>query len=202
MDYIRCRTAASLMGIDPTKVSPVRHPVAMFVCAAIIVGCVSCAGGGGGNDEDGTLTTFTAFGKDFAGYHGWAAYDVTADADLAGIHDGSMVTEYVNKVPSGGLSEFPVATIIVKEASGGTLPHELFAMVKRGGDYNSALQGWEWFELQNLDDGTDRVRIVWRGFGPPDGESYGGDVGSGCNTCHLACDNDAVCATPLKLTNF
>ena len=76
-------------------------------------------------------------------------------------------------------------------------------MVKRGGGFNAGLPGWEWFELVNLDDGSDGVKINWRGFGPPDGsETYGGDASSGCNTCHLACGNDGVCATPLNLTNF
>lgn len=185
-----------------TRWSGARGTVAVALSVSLGIASASCGDGGGSVDKNGTLTTFTAFGKDFAGYHSWTAFDTTDDADLAGIHDGSTVTEYINQVPASGLSEFPVTTIIVKEATGGTLPHELFAMVKRGGDYNSALPGWEWFELQNLDDGTDRVKIVWRGFGPPDGESYGGDSSSGCNTCHFDCNNDGVCATPLHLSNF
>ena len=75
-------------------------------------------------------------------------------------------------------------------------------MVKRGGGFNSGAPGWEWFDLQLLDDGKDGVSIVWRGFGPPAGDTYGGDATSGCNTCHTACDNDAVCAKPLALSKF
>ena len=185
--------------------STVTHVTATALCAALALGSAACGGGGAGNDPGsaaGPGATFLAFGKDFKGYHGWVGYDVTDDADLAGIHDGSTVIEYINALPASGLTEFPVGTIIVKEATGGTLEHELFAMVKRGGGFNAALPGWEWFDLQNLDDGSDGVKIVWHGFGPPDGESYGGDAGSGCNTCHLACGNDGVCATPLHLSNF
>ncbi len=174
-----------------------------IAASVFAVAGASCGGGAGApNGTSGGDGPIIAFAKDFQGYHGWTAFDVTNDAALAGIHDGSTVIEYINHVPPGGLSEFPLGTIVVKEATGGTIPHELFAMEKRGGGYNSALPGWEWFELQNLDDGSDGVQIVWRGFGPPNGDTYGGDAGSGCNTCHLACNNDGVCATPLNLANF
>lgn len=145
---------------------------------------------------------FLAFADDFRGYHDWTHYDVTDDADLVGIHDGSTVLEYINHLPPSGSTQFPVGTIIVKEATGGTQAHELFAMVKRGGGYNAGAPGWEWFEVQNLDNGCDGVRIVWRGVGPPAGETYGGDPNAGCNTCHTDCGNDAVCAKPLNLANF
>jgi hypothetical protein len=179
--------------------------VLVSACAALALASSSCAGGSGGGaagGDDSGASTFLAFAKDFTGYHGWSAYDVTDDAELAGIHDGSTVTEYINELPPSGLTSFPVGTIIVKEATGGTIPHELFAMVKRGGAYNATLPGWEWFELQNVDDGSDRVTIVWQGFGPPMGDTYGGDSGSGCNTCHRDCGNDGVCAKPLNLANF
>jgi len=145
---------------------------------------------------------FLAFAENFRGYHDWKHFDVTDDAALVGIHDGSTVLEYINRVPPAGSTEFPIGTIIVKEATGGTLAHELFAMVKRGGGYNPAAPGWEWIEIQNLDDGCDGARMVWRGVGPPAGEVYGGDPNAGCNTCHLDCNNDAVCAKPLNLANF
>jgi len=146
--------------------------------------------------------TFVAFAEDFRGFHSWPSYDVTDGAALAGIHDGSTVTEYLNKEPKHGATEFPVGTIIVKEATGGTIPHELFAMVKRGGGFNSGAPGWEWFDLSTVMDGKDGVSIVWHGFGPPAGDTYGGDATAGCNTCHVACGNDAVCAKPLALSNF
>ncbi len=172
------------------------------VLAALAVACGSAPSSnepGGGNDDD---TVFLAFAKDFRGYHSWEAFDVTEDADLIGIHDGSTVMEYINRLPPSGLSEFPIRTIIVKEATGGTIPHEIFAMVKRGGGFNRNLSGWEWFELENLNDAEDSVKIIWHGFGPPKGEMYGGDDQSGCNTCHNECGNDGVCAKPLALTSF
>jgi hypothetical protein len=143
---------------------------------------------------------FVAVASDFRGFHSWDSYDVTAGAALAGIHDGSTVTEYLIEAPPHGSKEFPIGTIIVKEATGGTIAHELFAMVKRGGGFNDGAPGWEWFDLSPTKD--DSVAIVWRGFGPPVGDTYGGDASAGCNTCHTACGNDAVCAKPLALSNF
>ncbi|HWP09859.1 MAG TPA: hypothetical protein VNN72_29155 [Polyangiaceae bacterium] len=175
-----------------------------YACVAALA-LTACGGGGPSSGADGGSTdgeVFLAFAKDFKGYHSWKAFDTTGAAELAGIHDGSTVTEYINHAPPSGLTEFPVRTIIVKEATGGTIPHEIFGMVKRGGGFNNGLPGWEWFELENIDDGTDRVNIVWHGFGPPDGESYGGDSTNGCNTCHFDCGNDGVCAKELALTNF
>jgi hypothetical protein len=173
---------------------------------AAALALAACGGGGSSANDadagDGTSDVFLAFAKDFRGYHSWEAFDVTGGAELAGIHDGSTVMEYVNRLPPSGATEFPVRTIIVKEATGGTIPHEIFGMVKRGGGFNSGLPGWEWFELENLDDGTDSVKIVWHGFGPPAGETYGGDANSGCNTCHFECGNDGVCAKELSLDSF
>jgi hypothetical protein len=58
-------------------------------------------------------------------------------------------------------------------------------MVKRGANFNGdgGALGWEWFELQNVDD--KRVTITWRGTGPADGDAYGKGTG-GCNGCHAA----------------
>ena len=145
---------------------------------------------------------FVAVSEDFRGYHTWDAYDVTGGAADAGIHDGSKVMEYLNAPPKSGADEFPIGTVIVKEATGGTAMHEIFAMVKRGGGFNSVARGWEWFDLLPANDGKDGVTIHWRGFGAPAGDTYGGAVNGGCNTCHRDCGNDAVCAKELALSNF
>ncbi len=171
--------------------------ISLLAVALAGVGC-----GGAAPAPQGSSATFLAFASDFRGYHSWQRYDVTDGAALAGIHDGSTVTEYVDSLPPHGSTAFPVGTIIVKEATGGTIPHEIFAAVKRGGGYNSGAPGWEWFDLANLDDGTDGVRIVWRGAAPPAGDTYGGDAAGGCNKCHATCGNDAICAKPLSLDNF
>src|SRR5690349_4464050 len=62
-------------------------------------------------------TPFLAFAQHFRGYHSWPSFDTSEDADLVGIHDGSTVTEYIKQVPPSGSSDFPVGTLIVKEAT-------------------------------------------------------------------------------------
>jgi hypothetical protein len=149
-----------------------------------------------------TGSPYLAFAQNFFGYHSWPSYDVSEDADLVGIHDGSVVMEYINRLPASASNEFPVGTLVVKEATGGTIPHEIFAMAKRGGGFNTVATGWEWFELENLDCADDRVKLIWRGVGPPVGEMYGGDPNAGCNSCHADCGNDAVCAKALNLADL
>jgi hypothetical protein len=145
---------------------------------------------------------FVAISTDFTGFHSWQSFDVTSDAELAGIHDGSSVFEYIRQLPRAGSEEFPIGTIIVKEAVGGTMPHELLAMVKRGGGANPLGNGWEWVDLLAINNGKDAYTINWRGNGPPAGsETYGGDAKGSCNTCHVQCGNDLVCAKPLMLSN-
>lgn len=176
---------------------------------------LSC--GGSGTDDGGSAGSCTstvpaegseapevclAFAQDFAGYHSWPSFDTSQDAELVGIHDGSVINEYINRLPESGSAQFPVGTLIVKEATGGTIPHEIFAMGKRGGSYNPDTPGWEWFELENIESAGDKVKVIWRGFGPPLGENYGGDPNAGCNSCHTECGNDGVCAKALQLLDF
>jgi hypothetical protein len=162
---------------------------------------VACSGASDGGEGDGRTAVFLAFAEDFRGYHSWNSFDVTANAAEVGITDGSQLTAYMKALPPHDSHEFPVGTIIVKEATGGTEAHEIFAMVKRGGGFNVTLPGWEWFELKALDDGRDGVLTAWRGVGPPAGETYGGDPNVGCNKCHAGCP-DGVCAPELSLDNF
>jgi hypothetical protein len=171
--------------------------VVVSALSALLSAC-----GGSDAEPQTSSTSFLAVAADFQGYRSWPSFDVTAEAVIVGIHDGSTVTEYVNTLPPSGLSEFPLGTLVVKEALGGTMTHELFAMARRGGNFNSTgVRGWEWFELVNLEDGKDSVKINWRGFGPPLGEMYGGDPNSTCNTCHKECAG-AVCSSALQLSNF
>ena len=158
--------------------------------------------GGGGSDAANGSSTFIAFAADFNGFHGWQSFDVTKDAAPGTIHPDAMLIEYLNEPPPTGSTEFPVGTIIVKEGTDGDpLTRQFFAMVKRGANWNvSGATGWEWFELKNTASGG--VGVVWRGVGPPAGEVYGGDPNAGCNTCHVQCVNDAVCAPAVQLTQF
>jgi hypothetical protein len=70
--------------------------------------------------------------------------------------------------------------------------------VKRGGDFNAAgAKNWEYFELQE-----NPVKYIWRGLGPPLGDTYGGDP-NGCNNCHEQCAaNDYICSPKLQLSSF
>lgn len=182
----------------------------LALVAALAVACSGSASNG--SSDAGTTGEFVAFGSDFQDFRTWQSFDVTAEAFAAGgidagvgpgtVHPDAKLIEYLNKPPPTGSTEFPVGTIIVKEGTeGDVVGRQYFAMVKRGGIQNlDGAKGWEWFELRNLANGT--VGIVWRGVGPPKGEVYGGDPNAGCNTCHVACGNDAVCAKAVQLANF
>lgn len=198
-----------------SSVLPVRSATLLLYLACLLLGCGSTADPESGGAECSTNlpaasgadaaqppAVFLAFAQDFHGYHSWPRFDTSEDADLVGIHDGSVVTEYIRRPPPSGSSEFPIGTLIVKEATGGTIPHEIFAMAKRGGGFNRDAPGWEWFELENLECPDDRVKLIWRGVGPPLGENYGGDPNAGCNSCHTDCGNDGVCAKALALGRF
>jgi hypothetical protein len=176
---------------------------------------------------------FVAFAEDFRGYHSWQSFDVSktaravppeespdagqadasagleaadggeAEAGIEAIHVGKQVIEYVKELPASGNDAFPVGTLIVKESTDPGTEPRIFAMAKRGGSYNKRAPGWEWFELEGIGDDRDGVKIIWRGVGPPKGETYGGDPNGGCNGCHGACTrNDSVCSAPLTLSNF
>ena len=111
------------------------------------------------------------------------------------------MTVYWNRSPPSGSDEFPLGTIIVKQNDPGATTPQIFAMVKREGGYNaSGAKGWEFFELQAADDQS--VVILWRGVGPPVGESYGSDPNT-CNNCHSqAGANDFVWSSALQLSSF
>jgi hypothetical protein len=179
--------------------------LALSLFALFALACSNSSGSGnaGMSNDSGV---FIAFGSDFQDFHNWQSFDVTADAasgtGAGTVHPDAMLIEYLNKAPPSGSTTFPVGTIIVKEGTDGdVIGRQYFAMVKRGGGENAdGAVGWEWFELRNLPDGS--VGIVWRGVGPPAGEVYGGDPNAGCNTCHVACGNDSVCAKAVQLAQF
>lgn len=159
------------------------------------------ASAGSDATDPGPDGTFIAFTPAFEGWRSWEKFPVSDEAAQGPSHLAGPRTEYLNKRPPKGSTSFPVGTIIVKELEVGDLgDRKVFAMVKRGGTYNAAsAPGWEWFELHNQPDGS-MGSIVWRGFGPPAGEQYGGDK-SGCASCH-AMGNDFVQGAALALSNF
>jgi hypothetical protein len=138
-------------------------------------------------------TPFIAFARDFQVFRAWERIDLPSERHQGLTHVAGKRREYLSQRPPPGATQFPVGTILVKELVGAASSgHGLFAMVKRGGDYNRAgARGWEWFELGEREGS---VGIVWRGLNAPDGEGYGsGDPLGGCNGCHdVGAANDYV----------
>lgn len=128
-------------------------------------------------------TTFVALERDFQGFREWPGGAFEELPARGQTHYAGDQRYFIRGRPRIG-AEFPIGTVIVKQARLEARPEgQLFAMVKRGGEYNRAgAQGWEWFELAERPDGS--VAIKWRGVGAPDGEQYGGDPHGSCNSCH------------------
>lgn len=168
--------------------------------ALALLGVCACGDVAPSSSTDGPVI---AFGSDFQGFRGWESFSLGAGSPASGIHTAGPRTEYLKHRPPSGSREFPVGTIIVKELAGVTPDqHQVFAMVKRGGGYNTqGATNWEWFELTDAPDGS--ISILWRGVGPPIGEKYGGDAAGSCNSCHSgARDNDFVQSAALRLSGL
>ncbi len=190
---------------------PPHHLLRVVVSAfvlALVVPLAACGDSSGDASATGTDATdpgaggtFIAFTPAFEGWRSWERFPLGEGSAQGQAHLAGPRTEYLNKRPPKGSTTFPVGTIIVKELEVGALgDRKVFAMVKRGGTYNAAsAPGWEWFELHNQPDGT-MGAIVWRGFGPPAGEQYGGDK-DGCASCHMG-GNDFVHGAALALSSF
>ncbi|HMG24892.1 MAG TPA: hypothetical protein VK607_26330 [Kofleriaceae bacterium] len=160
----------------------------------LAAGALAACGGGGGGGE--APDVFLAFSTTFAPFRSWPSFHSDGPAD-----DGTFTpdvlgprTQYINQPPARGAAEFPVGTVIVEARE--NADHKIFAGVKRGGGFNAGgAADWEWFELSDQP-----VTIVWRGVGPPLGDTYGGDPNGGCNACHARCaGNDYVCSPKLAL---
>jgi hypothetical protein len=141
--------------------------------------------------------TFLAFNTSFVPFRTWPMFhsdgpidDGTLPPGVAGPRD-----QFLNEVPPAGATVFPIGTIIVEVR---TDTGKIFASVKRGGGFNAAgAKDWEYFELEE-----NPVQYLWRGLGPPLGDTYGGDP-DGCNTCHVQCAaNDYICSPVLQLATL
>ena len=173
-------------------------PPSSHIAAALAAAVLGACGSGGGPGD--ASETFLAFSSTFAPFRTWLSFhsdgpasDGTVPPDVLGPR-----TQYINLPPPHGASEFPVGTVIVEARESGD--HKIFAAVKRGGGFNTGgATNWEWFELTDAP-----VTIVWRGVGPPIGDTYGGDPNGGCNACHARCgaSNDYVCSPRLALGAF
>jgi hypothetical protein len=171
----------------------------MRSAALALVVLAACSSTG---DDGSTPDSFIAFSSSFAGFRAWTSFH--SDGPAAGTVPPEVLgprTQYINKAPPAGSTEFPIGTMVVEARENGTL--KIFAGVKRGASFNaSGAKNWEWFELTEHSDLA--VTIFWRGVGPPAGDTYGGDPDGGCNSCHAACGaaNDYVCSPKLQLGSF
>ena len=129
-----CAARASVMGI------------------ALLASATACGTkAGDGTDENVSANTFVPFAKDFQGFRTWEAFplptQVAAPASNVNVHLGGKRTLYLKARPPKGSTTFPVGTLIVKEVLGAG-ENKLFAMTKRGGDYNSnGAKGWASFSM-------------------------------------------------------
>ncbi len=101
-------------------------------------------------------TTFIANAQSFSCFRMWSHTPGVGPPGApqpmmpdGGLHSGPLTT-YINQTPAHGSTSFPVGTIIVKEQDDPALTdRQVFAMVKRGGNYNEAngmgAVNWEFF---------------------------------------------------------
>jgi len=161
-----------------------------------------CPASGGGDAA--APTEFVAYASSFDCFQSWSSAAAVAPDDAGdGLHGIGPLRVYWNQSPPHGSTSFPVGTIVVKETEDADVTQRIvFAMVKRGGGYNSGgANGWEWFSLQNNADGS--VNILWRGVVAPAGETYANQAIGDCNGCHTAASaNDDVWDEALQLSSF
>ncbi len=119
---------------------------------------------------------FAATDSDFLGWTSWTkvAEKSGPDPALGEAHSGNDATVkriiYIkDNAARGSNGQYPVGTRVVKETrdKDGNIMM-ITAMAKRGGSFNSAHNGWEWFVIENN-------RISARGENLMDGM---------CNGCH------------------
>jgi hypothetical protein len=132
---------------------------------------------------------FVAMARDFAPFRAWRAValgDQPNTADPPGPR-----TAFVRLPPDAGAHDYPVGAMIVKAIENTPSPTnwDLFAMAKRGGDFDpSGAVGWEFFLLKL--DGDDTIQVVARGtvLTPPvdAGMAYGSVGAIFCSGCHGA----------------
>ena len=148
----------------------------------------ACSSAGSSKAPPTDPPAFVAAQGDFASFRSWPSLDPGPGVAPGNDHLTGPRIVYYNRSPPLGAKAFPVGTIIVKESGDGDFAtRDIFAMVKRGGDFNEGDGGavdWEWFRLQSSADGQTNI-IVWRGIGPADGDAYGSNGSTGgCNPCH------------------
>jgi hypothetical protein len=135
--------------------------------------------------------TFIALDSDFASFPSWERVAL-GDAPLAG-HPPGPRFGYLNHRAPKGADAYPLGTIVVKtvEPMAAHESWEIFAMSKRGGNFNpGGARDWEFFRLKFV---GGVPHIVSRGENAfdPDVDGGGGYLGNVpgafatlCNGCH------------------
>lgn len=130
------------------------------------------------DDEDNTVTPpqeYVADSSSFAAYKSWTQpAGPFRGADPAGLIGGahaspdSTIQRFIylnNNADRGSDGQFPVGTIFLKAMVTDNGPTAaITAMVKRGGDFNTAGGGWEYFFL----DGNGSIQQRGETITPPD----------------------------------
>jgi len=160
---------------------------------AALAGCrgspaaVSDAGAGG--------ATFVAQAGDFQPFRSWRSVALGSQPNSAD-PPGRRVA-FVSAAPDAAAHRYPIGSMIVKAIENTSDPHgwDLFAMAKRGGDFDpSGTHDWEFFLLRLEAD--DAIAILSRGTvldDPTDAGAAYGSVGAiFCSACHGALGTDAT----------
>jgi hypothetical protein len=146
-----------------------------FAPLALVVGLALCAG-----CNEPRAQTFVALDSDFAPFRTWERVAL-GDAPLMG-HPPGPRFGYLNHRARKGATAYPLGTIVVKTIEPSAAPEtwEIFAMAKRGGDFNPAgARDWEFFRLKFF---HGIVHVVSRGEDPFDPDADGGLCGYSCNS--------------------
>lgn len=152
---------------------------------ALVLVAGGCEDGHGG-------PVFVALDSDFAPFRSWQRVALGSDP-LPG-HPPGPRFGYRNKPAPHGAKAYPVGTMLVKTIEPANVDPsawEIFAMVKRGGNFNPAgAVDWEFFRLRII---NGQPHILSRGLTAIDpdadgGSGYFGSLGNAfvdmCNSCH------------------
>ena len=135
----------------------------MMLFASLLIGGTifvlsACAGESENMTPDPTpQTEYVAEDSDFQGFRNWTVVSQLSKAlsDDGRAHTDAARTIWIKQANAtrSKNGQYPNGTILVKEVLGG---YGIVAMVKRGGNFNSAHQGWEWFRLDSAGKITSR----------------------------------------------
>ena len=142
-----------------------------FILSAFFI-IAACSEDDSGTDPN--ADEFVADDQTFNGWENWLAINFTMGPDPAlgqahgGNNEEATRTIFINdENASLQNGEYPQGTVIVKQTHDGNGDQiGLTAMVKRGGDFNEAGAGWEWFmwdENGDLQRGADLMNGACQG---------------------------------------